>query len=90
MFCEIVQVVPHDNYTVWVYFADGKVTEYDVKQNLNNGVFRRLKDISLFISKCRIMNDTLAWDVGENGEEDCIDIAPETLYACRDITDLIA
>ncbi len=82
MIYEIVQVAPQKDYTVWVYFADGKVTVYDLKPYLDKGVFRKLKDISIFIKKCKIINDTLAWDVGDNGEEDCIDIDPVTLYQC--------
>ena len=63
-------------------FADGKITVYDAKPNLGKGLFKKLNDISIFIEKCKIMNDTLAWDVGKKGEEDCIDIDPEFLYNC--------
>ena len=31
-FPEIVQVVPHSDYTVSVYFSDGKIVSYDVKR----------------------------------------------------------
>lgn len=30
MFPEIVQVVPNENYTVTVYFEDGKIVLYDI------------------------------------------------------------
>lgn len=43
---EIVQVVPHEDYTVTVYFCDGKIVTYDAKQKLDQGVFRTLKDIT--------------------------------------------
>ncbi|MBE5910938.1 DUF2442 domain-containing protein [Pseudobutyrivibrio sp.] len=82
---EIIQVVPRDNYTVWVYFADGKITCYDVKPNMEKGLFKKLNDISVFMHKCKIMNDTLAWDIGEAGEDDCLDIAPEVLYECPEV-----
>ena len=79
---EIVQVVPHHDYTVSVYFVDGKIVTYDVKPKLNKGVFTALKDIGFFMERCKIMNDTLAWDLsGNNDPADCIDIDPETLYA---------
>ena len=65
----IVQVATQKAYTVWVCFADGKVTVYDLKTYLDKGVFRKIKDISIFIKKCKIMNDTLAWDVGDNCED---------------------
>jgi hypothetical protein len=87
---EIVQVVPQINYKVWVYFADGKITEYDMNPNLDKGIFKQLKDIDIFINRCCIMNDTLAWNVGKNGEEDCIDIDPETLYLCPEVIDACA
>ena len=38
---EIVQVVPHDDYTVSVYFCDGRIVLYDVKPKLNDGVFKQ-------------------------------------------------
>ena len=79
---EIVQVVPHSDYTVSVYFVDGKIVVYDVKPKLNKGVFTALKDPEIFMKRCRIMNDTLAWDIsGKNDPANCIDIDPETLYA---------
>ena len=90
MINEIVQVVPHEDYTVWVYFADGKITLYDMTPNLDKGVFKKLKDLDVFIGKCRIMNDTLAWDVGEAGPEDCIDVDPIMLYDCPEVIDLTA
>ena len=89
-YIEIIQVVPHEDYTVWVYFADGKITLYDVKPNLDKGVFEQLNELSVFMTKCKIMNDTLAWDVGENGEEDCIDIDPVVLYECPEVVDVTA
>jgi len=90
MINEIVQVVPHEDYTVWVYFADGKITLYDMAPNLDKGIFKKLKDLDVFIGKCRIMNDTLAWDVGDAGLEDCIDVDPIILYECPEVIDLTA
>ena len=90
MIKEIVQVVPHEDYTVWVYFADGKITNYDVTPKLNKGMFKKLNDINVFMGKCKIMNDTLAWDIGVAGEEDCIDIDPAVLYDCPEVVDLTA
>ena len=78
---QIVKVVPHEDYTVIVYFNDGKIVTYDVKPKLDQGVFRALKDVSFFIKNCKIMNDTLAWDLtGDNDPSQCIDIDPENLY----------
>ena len=78
---EIVQVVPHSDYTVSVYFVDGKIVVYDVKPKLSRGVFSALKDMNVFMNQCKIMNDTLAWDVsGTDDPTSCIDIDPDTLY----------
>ncbi len=88
---EIVQVVPHEDYTVTVYFCDGKIVIYDARQKLEQGVFKALKDISFFMNNCKIMNDTLAWDLtGENDPTECIDIDPDYLYGLEYAKDSIA
>ena len=79
---DIVQVVPHDDYSVSVFFCDGKIVRYDVRSKLDQGVFNRLKDMSFFMNRCTILNDTLAWDVtGTRDETKCIDIDPVFLYS---------
>lgn len=79
---DIVQVVPHQDYTVSVYFVDGKIVLYDVRQKLDKGVFKVLNDMDIFMNRCRIMNNTLAWDIEGNGDTTrCIDIDPDTLYS---------
>ncbi|MBR4501893.1 MAG: DUF2442 domain-containing protein [Clostridia bacterium] len=85
---DIVQVVPHENYTVSVFFCDGKTVLYDVRPKLEQGVFQKLKDLSFFMERCTIMNDTLAWDLsGCRDETNCIDIDPDTLYGLEVIDD---
>ena len=91
MFREIVQVVPNEDYTVTVYFDDGKIVLYNVKPLLDKKVFEPLKDKDIFIRTCTILNDTLAWDIaGDRNEEKCIDIDPNTLYDLPAIEDRIA
>lgn len=81
-FPEVVQVIPHENYTVEVYFHDGKIVLYDMKPNLEKGIFQRLKAIQVFMSTCTVLNNTLAWDIdGTHNIRTCIDIDSETLYA---------
>ena len=81
---DIVQVVPQEDYTVAVYFCDGKCVIYDVKPKINDGIFRQLQTLSFFINNCKIMNDTLAWDIsGNNDETKCIDIDPDYLYSLQ-------
>ena len=88
---EIVQVVPHENYTVSVYFCDGKIVLYDIRPKLERGVFQKLKDRSFFMERCTIMNDTLAWDIsGTRDESQCIDIDPDTLYSMDNIDEQLA
>ena len=78
---DIVQVVPHEDYTVSVFFCDGKTVLYDVKPKLGRGVFKQLTDLSFFMDRCTIMNDTLAWDLsGVRDDTNCIDIDPDMLY----------
>ena len=90
-FPEVVQVVPHEDHTVSVYFSDGKIVSYDVMPLLDEGVFRALRDHDIFFNYCTIMNDTLAWDVSRNGDvTTCIDIDPETLYALDTVEDKLA
>lgn len=80
-FPEVVQVVPHEDYTVTVYFHDGKIVLYDARELLGLPVFRKISDIKVFMETCTILNDTLAWDIAYNRDESkCLDIDPDTLY----------
>ena len=88
---EIVQVVPHEDYTVAVYFCDGKIVLYDVRPKMEKGVFRQLRDLKLFMDRCTIMNDTLAWDItGTRDTSQCIDIDPDYLYSLESIDEQVA
>lgn len=70
---------------------DSLFYEYDVTQNLNGEVFKPLKDKTLFMNTCTVMNGTLAWDVeGNRDVEKCIDIDPFTLYECPSVNQQIA
>ena len=77
----VTQVVPYDDYTVDVYFEDGKIVRYDVKSGLLDNVFKRIKEPDIFMNTCTILNGTLAWDVaGGRNVYECIDIDPWVLY----------
>lgn len=43
MFPEVVQVIPRKDYTVYVYFEDGKIVCYDMKNMLDKEVFKPLR-----------------------------------------------
>lgn len=91
MFPKIVQVVPTEEHTVYVYFEDGKIVCYDVKPLLTKEVFSPLRDIKFFLNACTILNDTLAWDVAGNRDNtQCIDIDPDTLYELNGVKESIA
>ena len=91
MIHSVIQVIPFDNYTVSVYFDDGKIVLFDVKPLLGKKVFQPLNDIMFYKSACTILNDTLAWDLsGDRDESNCIDIDPDTLYALEHVGEFIA
>lgn len=91
MFPKVVQVIPMENFTVYVYFEDGKIVCYDMNPLLDKEVFLPLKGKDIFIETCTVMNDTLAWDIMQNRDlSSCIDIDPDTLYALPFVKELIA
>ena len=50
MLYDIVQVIPYEDYTVYVYFEDGKIVCYDAKPLLDKKVFAPLKNIDFFMT----------------------------------------
>lgn len=91
MFPKVVQVIQMENYSVYVYFEDGKIVCYDMAQMIEKEVFRPLKDITVFKEACTVMNDTLAWDIGGNRDNtNCLDIDPDTLYELPFVNEQIA
>lgn len=92
MIHKVVQVIPTRDYTVYVYFEDGRIVCYDMSSMLLDGtVFQPLKDIEVFMNTCTVLNDTLAFDIAGNRDEwSCVDIDPETLYELPEVQDLIA
>lgn len=89
---KVIQVIPTNDFKVYVYFEDGKIKLYDMKPLIGKGVFAPLLDIQIFKEKCTVMNNTLAWDLtGKRDEYDCLDIDPCTIYENGiDITDPLA
>lgn len=80
MFPKVVQVIPMKDYSVYVYFEDGKIVSYDMSKMIEKEAFRSLRDINIFIYTCTVMNDTLAWDIGKNRVLRCAWILTRTLY----------
>ena len=91
MFHDVVQVIPYDDYTVYVHFEDGKIVCYNAKELLNKKVFEPLKDINFFKNACTILNGTLAWDMtGDRDCTQCLDIDPDVLYELENVKEKIA
>lgn len=91
MFHKVVQVVPFEDYKVYVYFEDGKIVCFDAKKLLDKKVFEPLKDLDFFMNACTILNDSLAWDVtGDRDETKCSDIDPDMLYELEQVKEKIA
>ena len=91
MFPKVVQVIPMKDYSVYVYFEDGKIVKYDASKLLTMPVFKPLQDIEVYMNTCTVLNDTLAWDIsGDRDETKCIDLDPDTLYELPCVEELIA
>ena len=46
----IIQVKPTEKYTVYVFFDNGIIKEYSLKEDIESGgVFEKIKDINIFI-----------------------------------------
>jgi len=42
MFHQVIQVIPTDDYHVYLYFFDGKIKFFDGKELVKKGVFQDL------------------------------------------------
>jgi hypothetical protein len=73
MYPSVKEVVPRDDYTLFVVFDNGENGILDMKPILDFGVFRRIKDYETF-RRVRVAFDTIEWDCG-------VDLDPEFIYA---------
>lgn len=89
MFHKVVQVLPTNDFKVFIYFEDGKIKLFDAGDLVTKGVFQKLQDINVFRNACTVLNHTLAWDLsGKFDPTDCLDLDPEVLYnSCPDVTE---
>ena len=72
MYPSITKVSPQKGYALKIQFDNGESGTLDMKQFLDFGVFKRLKDYSVF-NNVRISFDTIEWEAG-------IDLDPEFIY----------
>jgi hypothetical protein len=69
---DIIKVKPEKDYRLHLWFDNGEEGIFDVKPYLDKGIFRALKDISMFNS-VRPFIGSIQW--ANNA-----DICPDTLY----------
>lgn len=72
MYLSITEVQPINNYFLLLTFENGEKRQFDMNPYLETGVFRELRDISVF-NTVHLSFDTIEW----NNEAD---IDPEILY----------
>ncbi len=68
----VVNVVPRDNYQIYVEFDNDECGILNMEPYLDFGIFSKIKDQSLF-SKVRVSFDTIEWGNG-------IDLDPQFVY----------
>lgn len=72
MFFAVTNVIPLDNYQLWLKFKNGEEKIFDMKPYLEKGIFKKLKDENIF-KTAKVSFDTVEW-------ANEADIDPETLY----------
>jgi hypothetical protein len=78
---KVIKVTPKVDYQVIVEFEDGVTKIFDMKKLVGKGVFTPLADPKIFVEKCTILNNTLAWDLkGNQNSFECLEIDPLTIY----------
>jgi len=68
----VKNVKPKQDFTLLITFTNGEVKIFDMKPYLEIGIFRELKDLSLFNSVKPFLG-SIQW---KNGQ----DLCPDTLY----------
>jgi hypothetical protein len=68
----VIKVKPLENYELLLTFDNSEERIFDLKPYLSHGIFRQLKDRSLFNS-VKVSFDTIEWANGA-------DLCPEEVY----------
>lgn len=68
----VINVKPEQNFTLMVTFTNGEQKSFDVKPYLGIGMFKELKDESIFNSVKPFLG-SIQWSNG-------LDLCPDTLY----------
>jgi len=69
---DVVKVKPENNYTLHVWFSNGEEGVLDMKPYLDRGIFRELRELSMFNS-VRPFIGTIQW-------ANEADLCPDTVY----------
>ncbi len=78
----LFQVVPKDDYKVYLYYDNGEIKLYDCSFILENKkIYKKILNIYDFKRLCTILNKTLAFDISEEFDPcNCIDFCPDIIY----------
>jgi len=68
----VIMVKPEQNFTLLITFNNGEKKMFDVKPYLEIGIFKELKELSLFNSVKPFLG-SIQWANG-------LDLCPDTLY----------
>jgi hypothetical protein len=68
----VVDVKPEADYMLRLWFTNGEIKRFDVKPYLEKGIFKELKDLSVFNSVKSFLG-SIQW-INE------ADLCPDTLY----------
>jgi hypothetical protein len=72
MYPRVIHVIPHEDFTLTLTFANQETRVFDVKPYLEKGVFRELQDLAIFQS-VRVWMGSVQWIHHQ-------DFCPDTLY----------
>jgi hypothetical protein len=72
MYLSVIRVKPLKDYEIELTFENNEIKIFDVKNYLETGMFKKLKDKKLF-NQVKISFDSIGWPGG-------IDLDPEILY----------
>lgn len=70
----VKDVIPRDDYTLFLTFANGEKKIYDARPLLEKTIYAELRSLPFFLS-AKVESGTVVWS-------DDVDIAPEHLYEC--------
>lgn len=82
---KIVAVKANEDYTLTLTFDNGEVRRLDMREDIKEGVFKKIADSSDFKRVYLNEDHTVCWDIDPNVDSNVvwnnqIDICPDTCY----------